>query len=107
MLSKGEFVDRAFAIAAKMAREPEWAHHIPSVDGRFIRFKNGKNVDAECLGRMYPDLLKVGLDAFSANPIIKSATRNQNCVNVPMREIARRIQAGLAGGEISPLRQAE
>ncbi|OUM22842.1 hypothetical protein [Pseudomonas putida] len=96
MLSKEEFVDRAFAIAAEMAMESEWAIHIPAVDGRNIRFKNGKNVNAECLCRMYPDLLQVDLEASSANPVMMAATKNQGCVNVPMREIARRVRAGVA-----------
>lgn len=97
MLSKDEFVNRAFAIAAKMAEEEEWAHHIRAVDDQYIRFKNGKNVNAQCLGGMYPDLLQVGLGASSANPVIKAATKNQSCVNVPMREIARRMRATADG----------
>lgn len=92
MLSKEEFVKQAFAIAAGMSREPGWACHVPAVDDRYIRFKNGKNVDAACLGRMYPALLEVDLSPRSANPVIRDATKNQGCVNVPMREIARRIR---------------
>ncbi len=97
MLSNEEFVERAFAIAAKMMKEPDWAHHIPAVDDQYIRFKNGKNVDAKCLSRMYPALLKVDLHSSSANPVIEAATKNQGCVNVPMREIARRMRAAAAG----------
>lgn len=93
MLSKEEFVTRAFAIAAEMSGQEQWALHIPVVDDHYIRFKNGKNVDVQCLERMYPAILKVDLDASSANPVIMAATRGQPCVNVPMREIARRLRA--------------
>ncbi|WP_024695370.1 hypothetical protein [Pseudomonas syringae] len=96
MLSKEEFIKRAFAIARIMAKEAAWVYHVPAVDDRYIRFKNGKNVDAACLERMYPELLQIGLEARIANPIIMSATKGQGCVNVPMREIARRLQTEVA-----------
>ncbi len=92
MLSREDFVTRSFAIAAHMSDEMEWTRHIVSVDDRFIRFKNGKNLDADRLGRMWPGLLLSELDASSANPIIMAATKGQGCVNVPMREIARRLR---------------
>ncbi|MCQ9423431.1 hypothetical protein NRB16_07840 [Pseudomonas sp. LJDD11] len=91
MLSEKEFVDRAFAIAARMADEPEWAYHIKSVDATYIRCKSKKNLCAVKLGRMYPEILKCEPTKKYANPIIKAATNNQWCVNVPMREIVRRI----------------
>lgn len=97
MLSNEEFVERAFAIAADMTKEPAWAHHVLAVDGKYIRFKNGKNVDAESLSRMFPALLKVDLQASSANPVINAATKNQSCVNVPVREIVRRMREALNG----------
>lgn len=93
-MTQDEFVRRAFNAAAAMLSEPVWANHGIAVDNRFICLKNGKNVNAVCLGRMYPDLLKVDLVASSANPIIMRATKGQGCVNVPMREIARRIRGG-------------
>lgn len=96
MLSKEEFVSKAFAVAADMSGESVWSAHICAVDQRFIRFKNGKNVDTACLGRMWPELLRVELDTTNANPVIMAATKGQPCVNVPMREIARRILSGLA-----------
>ncbi len=96
MLSREEFVRRAFAIAAEMASDPDWAGHIYAVDERFIRFKNRKNVDAACLVRMWPNLLQSDLGAAALNPIIMAATKGQPCVNVPMREIARRIRDELA-----------
>lgn len=92
MLSKEEFISRTFAIATDMSVETKWASHILCVDERFIRFKNGKNVDAERLAKMWPNLLLSELDASSANPIIMAATKGQGCVNVPMREIARRLR---------------
>lgn len=93
MLTREEFVKRAFAIAAEMSSQDEWAHHIPNVDDRYIRFKNGKSVDARCLERMYPAILEIDLDPRSANPVIMAATKRQPCVNVPMREIARRLRS--------------
>ena len=93
-MTRDEFVRRAFNVAAAMSSEPAWANHVIAVDDRFIRLKNGKNVNAACLGRMYPDLLEVDLAASSANPIIMGATKGQGCANVPMREIARRIRVG-------------
>lgn len=92
MLSKEEFISRTFAIATDMSVETKWANHILSVDDHFIRFKNGKNVDAKRLEKMWPGLLQSELDASSANPIIMAATKGQGCVNVPMREIARRLR---------------
>ena len=93
MLSKEDFIERAFSLAKAMMCEPEWALHIDGVDDRFIRFKNGKNVDAGKLEKMWPMLLEAELTAASANPIISVATKNQGCVNVPMVEIARRMRA--------------
>ncbi len=93
-MTQDEFVRRAFKAAAAMLSEPAWANHVIAVDDRFIRLKNGKNVNAACLGRMYPGLLESDLVASSANPIIMKATKGQGCVNVPMREIARRIRVG-------------
>ena len=93
-MTQDEFVLRAFNAAVAMLSEPAWANHVIAVDDRFIRFKNGKNLNAACLERMYPDLLEVDLVASSANPIIMRATKGQGCVNVPMREIARRIRGG-------------
>lgn len=92
MLSKDQFISLAFKVAADMSREMKWASHVLSVDDRFIRFKNGKNVGSERLGKMWPSLLLVELNASSANPIIMAATKGQGCVNVPMREIARRLR---------------
>lgn len=92
MLSRDEFVIRAFVLAAKMPSEPEWACHEYAVDERFIRFKNRKNVDAVCLARMWPNLLQHMLDVTALNTIIMAATNSQPCVNIPMREIARRIR---------------
>ena len=93
-MTQDEFIRGAFTVASAMACEPAWEVHFIAVDDRFIRLKNGKNVDAACLVRMYPDLLEVDLAAASANPIIMGATKGQGCVNVPMREIARRIRIG-------------
>lgn len=93
-MTQDEFVRRAFIVASAMLNEPAWAIHVIAVDDRFIRFKNGKNVNAACLERMYPDLIEVDLVASSVNPIIMKATKGQGCVNVPMREIVRRIRAG-------------
>ena len=93
-MKQDEFVRRAFIVASAMTNEPTWAIHVIAVDDRFIRLKNGKNVNAACLGRMYPGLLESDLVASSANPIIMEATKGQGCVNVPMREIARRIRVG-------------
>lgn len=92
MLNKEEFVDQVFAIAAEMSREPKWSRHILGVDEVFIRFKNGKNVDAERLKQMHPQLLQVELTPKLANPIIMYATKGQPCVNVPLREIVRRVR---------------
>ena len=93
-MTQDEFVSRAFNVALAMSSEPAWAIHVVAVDDRFIRIKNGKNVSAACLERMYPDLLEVDLTVSDANPVIMRATKGQNCVNVPMREIARRIRVG-------------
>lgn len=93
-MTQDEFVKRAFNVASAMSSEPAWAIHVVAVDDRFIRIKNGKNVSAACLERMYPDLLEVDLTVSDANPVIMKATKGQGCVNVPMREIARRIRAG-------------
>ncbi|MFK3971143.1 hypothetical protein ACI2KS_10495 [Pseudomonas sp. NPDC087358] len=96
MLTKEEFVKRAFAVAAEMSRQEQWAYHIPSVDNQYIRFKSGKNVDAQCLERMYPAILQSEPDAGTANPVIMAATKRQGCVNVPMREIARRLRSRMS-----------
>ena len=93
-MKQDEFVRRAFIVASAMTNEPTWAIHVIAVDDQYIRLKNGKNVSAACLERMYPYLLEVDLVASSANPIIMRATKGQGCVNVPMREIARRIRNG-------------
>ena len=93
-MTQDEFVRRAFIVASAMLSEPAWAIHVIAVDDRFIRLKNRKNVSAACLERMYPELLEVDLAASSANPVIMGATKGQGCVNVPMREIARRIRVG-------------
>lgn len=92
MLSKEKFIAKSFAVTADVSVETKWAAHIPSVDDQFIRFKNGKNVDAKRLEKMWPGLLQSELDASSANPTIMAATKGQGCVNVPMREIARRLR---------------
>lgn len=86
-MTQDEFVRRAFNVASAMSSETAWAIHVIAVDDRFIRFINGKNVNAACLARMYPYLLEVNLIASSANPIIMGATKGQGCVNVPMRVI--------------------
>lgn len=77
-----------------MSNEPGWAIHVIAAHDKFIRIKSGKNVSSACLERMYPRLLEVDLVASSANPVIMRATKGQGCVNVPMREIARRITVG-------------
>lgn len=92
MLSEDEYIKRVFAIATEMALESKWARHIWGVDGRYIRFKNGKNVDADRLKQTYPYLLQIDLTPKSANPIIMAATKSQPCVNVPLREIVRRLR---------------
>lgn len=93
MFSK-EFVGRAFAIARELMEDPEWAWHIEGVDDRFIRFKNGKNVGADKLREMFPGLLEADISNAAADAIIKKATKDQNCVTKPMREIARRMRLG-------------
>lgn len=93
MLSKEDFIEKAFSIAKAMMCEPEWERHIDGVDDRFIRFKNGKNVGPDKLKQMYPDLLEAGISDEAAGSIIKKATKGQNCATSPMREIARRMRA--------------
>jgi hypothetical protein len=75
-----------------MVGETVCTGHVLLVDDKFIRFRNGKNVDAKRLEKMWPGLLLSGLNASSANPIIMAATKGQGCVNVPMLEIARRLR---------------
>lgn len=93
MLSKEEFVKHAFTIAAEMAKQTEWAYHVRGVDSRLIRFKGGKNLNGDRLLKMYPQILEAEPTKEYANPIINSATSNQGCIPVPMREIVRRIRA--------------
>ncbi|WDH22466.1 hypothetical protein [Pseudomonas chlororaphis] len=92
MLSCADFVLRAFQIAEEMTKESLWASHVLGVDKEYIRFKNGKNVTAEKLGRMWPELLQDNITTESANAVIGAVTKHQTCVNVPMAEIARRIR---------------
>lgn len=92
MLSEDEFIDGSFRVARELMRDPKWAWHIDGVDDIYIRFKNGKNVGVEKLKNMYPELLEVGLTDEAASSIIKKATKDQNCVTKPMREIAQRLR---------------
>lgn len=91
MLSREEFVAEVFRIACEMSNEAEWKNHIVAVEENHIRFKNKKNLTAEKLHQMWPDLLRKNITKAFANSVIATATKNQSSINVPMMEIIRRI----------------